>query len=151
MAQSNFIFTKLVGCYITGFGFEVSFPGKKWILKDILQLEPDMHRPNVQIVLFWRATRCGFAKNCSKTPKITLKQSRFGDFCEKPHLVVPKSTTSGSHTNRNQRTRSNRLWRQQKWLFTKIAKFSLFDSYIFGILEQFQAKPHLVALQNRTI
>ena len=33
----------------------------------------DMHCPNVQIVLFWRATRCGLAKNCSKKPKLTVK------------------------------------------------------------------------------
>ena len=26
--------------------------------------QADMHQPKVEIVLFWRATRCGFAKNC---------------------------------------------------------------------------------------
>ena len=29
----------------------------------------DMHRPRVEKVTFWRATRCGLAKNCLKTPK----------------------------------------------------------------------------------
>ena len=32
-------------------------------------LEPDMHRPKVENVLFWRATRCVFAKTCSKSQK----------------------------------------------------------------------------------
>ena len=61
-----------------------------------LSLHPDMFLPNLQNVLFWRATRCGFAKNCSKMPKTIVKQSRLGHFCEKPHLVlvVLKSTTS---------------------------------------------------------
>ena len=36
-------------------------------------VEPEMHRPKVDNVLFWRATRCGFAKNCSKMPKTTVK------------------------------------------------------------------------------
>ena len=34
---------------------------------------PDMFLPNLQNVTFWQATRCGLAKNCSKTPKITVK------------------------------------------------------------------------------
>ena len=32
---------------------------------------PDMHHPKVENVTFWRATRCGLAKNCSKTQKKT--------------------------------------------------------------------------------
>ena len=34
---------------------------------------PDMHRPRVENVTFWRATRCGLAKNCSKRPKTIVK------------------------------------------------------------------------------
>ena len=34
---------------------------------------PDMFLPMGQIVLFWRATRCGLAKICSKKPKLTVK------------------------------------------------------------------------------
>ena len=34
--------------------------------------EADMFLPKVQIVLFWGANRCVFAKNCSKKPKITV-------------------------------------------------------------------------------
>ena len=33
----------------------------------------NMFLRNLQNVTFWRATRCGLANNCSKTPKITVK------------------------------------------------------------------------------
>ena len=33
------------------------------------KVRADMHQPKVEIVLFWQATRCGLAKNYSKTPK----------------------------------------------------------------------------------
>ena len=36
------------------------------------------------------------------------------------------------------------------WIFTKITKSSLFGLF-FGVFEQFLAKPHMVARQNRTI
>ena len=40
----------------------------------LIGTQPDMHQPKVEIVLFWRATRCGLAKNCSKKPKLTVKK-----------------------------------------------------------------------------
>ena len=39
---------------------------------------PDMFLPNLQNVTFWRATKCGLAKNWSKTPKITVKSTTSG-------------------------------------------------------------------------
>ena len=39
----------------------------------ICELLADMHWPKVEIVLFWQATRCGFPKNWSKKPKVTVK------------------------------------------------------------------------------
>ena len=44
------------------------------------------HLPNLQNVLFWRATRCSFAKNCSKTPnnwkwRFSALPDHYGDFC----------------------------------------------------------------------
>ena len=43
-------------------------PGSEQLGKD-----SDMFLPTGQIVLFWRVTRCGLAKNCSKRPKLTVK------------------------------------------------------------------------------
>ena len=63
-----------------------------WVIQKRVSLRHALHYKNVT---FWRATRCVFAKNCLKRPKKPVKRSIFGDFCEKPHLVVPKSRTSG--------------------------------------------------------
>ena len=80
-----------------------------------------MHRPRVENVTFWRATRCGFAKHCSKMPIKLVKWLRFGDFFEKP----PKSGSSG-------------FGRYQMWLFTinlqilTILQFFFHFCVIFG-------------------
>ena len=104
-------------------------PKMKKIIEFFLPLlESDMFLPKVQIVLFWRATRCGLAKNCSKTQKITVKYWSFGDFW-------PKNA--------------------QKRQKTEVADFGAtklhYFTVIFCLFEQFSAKPHLVARQNRTI
>ena len=39
----------------------------------LIALYTDMHQPTGQIVLFWLATRCDLAKNCSKKPKLIVK------------------------------------------------------------------------------
>ena len=58
-------------------------------------LASDMILPTLQNVTIWRATRCGLpniTQNCSKMPKLTGKNWRFGD--EKPNLVAPSNCMS---------------------------------------------------------
>ena len=103
------------------------------------QSTADMFLPKVQIVLFWRATRCGFSKNCSKKPKL------IHSLIVKIWLFLWKST-SGSTKIADFQFLSN-FWpiiaqkrqKKQKWPIlvlpdvdsTKIAKSSLFDYYFW--------------------
>ena len=83
----------------------------------ICGFDPDMFLPKVQIVLFWRATRSGFAKNFSKTPKLS-QIVKFWWFLAKNCSKTPKN------------------WKLCISVlpdvdFTKNAKYSLFNCYIW--------------------
>ena len=51
---------------------------------------------------------------------------------------------------KRQKNRSCGFWCYQKWISQKSPNLDYF-TVIFGVFEQFLAKPHLVARQNRTI
>ena len=102
--------------------------------------------PTGQIVLFWRATRCGLpniTQNFSKMPKLTGKNWRFGD--EKPNLVAPSNCMS---LVLSLRTRLMQLDGATRFGFS--SPNLQFLPVNFGIFEKFWVifgKPHLVARQ----
>ena len=115
------------------------------------QFHPDMHRPRFENVTFWRATRCAFAENCSKTPKHQSNSQV---------LVFFVKSTSGSTKICNfwyfgvSEQFLAKIFSKNRKLQTSVLPESPKLHYltvIFGNFEQFLAKPHLVACQNRTI
>ena len=109
-----------------------------------------MHSPRVGKCPVLASYQMWFCQKLLKNAINNSKVVRIWRFFEKPHLVLPKLSTSGSLISISMRTGSWGFWRYQMWISQKSPKLHYF-TVIFHVFEQFLAKPHLVARQNRTI
>ena len=91
-----------------------------------------------------------------KIAKIKGKKIGFGDFKKKPTSVASKSPTSSSLNfsklpdvllpkiaQNRQKTKGGGFWRYQMWISQKSPNLHFLLTVIFGVFEQFLAKPIL--------
>ena len=90
-----------------------------------------------------------FGQKLFKNAKIITKIVKIWQFLWNPLLVAPQMLTSGSLIYISIRTGRWWFWRYQMWISQKLPNLYYFTGD-FGVLEQFLAKPHLLARQNVT-